>query len=63
MNVGDWGMQALPDRMANLRKGGLAALRELHEADKEEAEAAARHDANDAEGESAHLLKKKYAVA
>ena len=45
--------------MAKLRKGGLAALRELHAADKEEAEAAARFDANDAEGESAHLLKKK----
>ena len=56
-------MQALPERMAKLRKGGLAALRKLQAADEDEKAAAARFEANDAEAESAHLLKKTVAFA
>lgn len=49
--------------MAKLRKGGLAALRELETADEEKGAAATRFAASDAEGESAHLLKKRFAIA
>lgn len=52
-------MQALPGRMAKLRAGGAAALRELRRADEAEQLVATAAIANDAEDDSAHLLKKR----
>lgn len=52
-------MQALPGRMAKLRAGGAAALRELRRADEEELLVAATATANDVEHDSAHLLRKR----
>ncbi len=51
--------QALPGRVAKLKAGGLAALRELREADRaaQEAEAETKDELK-GEDESAHLLGK-----
>lgn len=45
--------------MAKLRAGGAAALKELRRADDEELLVSATAIANDAEHDSAHLLRKR----
>ena len=55
-------VQALPDRVKKLREGGLAALRELRQADEDEAKAEAKLP-NDVEDETEQLVKDAFVLA
>ena len=55
-------VQALPGRVKKLREGGLAALRELRQADEDEAKAEAKLP-NDVEDETEQLVKDAFVLA